>query len=306
VSPAGGTAEFPVVNRGEKPLTIGPLELGCACLDGDASMRELPPGETASISVRVRVERAGEKSTWVAVHSSDEQRPRVRLDVAWRGVAPLEFEPTSVDFGNVLPNSETVRTVRLLRRTNLGADATSRIIGWNCAPGADLAVAGGDDGVADVFTVRLRTDDELGDGKRMLLARVEGGGNTELELPVRWTVRDLIAVHPTRLSLGFGSAGQEQETMLLVTGVGPAPLEVTAATFCERLAWADATLKESTSFVTQVLVRARLPETPGEHLGELVIECASPEPRTLRVPVSAYVNVPHSQDDVPSQKEVSS
>jgi hypothetical protein len=290
LSAEGVPAVFRFVNRGLADLELGPVEVKCRCLKAEATHKVLEPGAEGLLRILVRADEPGALTSGVVVHSNDPVHPATALSIAWRTVMPVELEPWLLDFGDVLPGSRQAATLHVRHNAPGEGKDSCRIARMEAVPSDLLTIeaAAFAQGSCDV-QVELRADSALGVGEGVILARLEGCWADELRVPVRWWVRDVIEAVPSRLLLGVGFAGQKVESTLVVTSRGADALSVANASLSEDLDWVSATPHATSDGVVLVRLSGVLPDVPGVHAGELVVECSAPESRTLRVPVGAHV-----------------
>ncbi|HEX6986179.1 MAG TPA: hypothetical protein VF170_12435 [Planctomycetaceae bacterium] len=109
-----------------------------------------------------------------------------------------------------------------------------------------------------------------------------------MSLPVRWKVRDFVEAEPENVYLGSGRPGDDLQAALVVTARDGK--EVVIRNLSLRGFFGRATWRRIAPNRAVVSLMATLPTATGPAGGELTIECSSPEPRTLRIPVSAFVS----------------
>jgi hypothetical protein len=221
------------------------------------------------------------------------------LNIAWRTVTPVELEPLFLDFGDVLPDSSHIATVRVIQRAAGSPEKPCRIMRFESAASPELFFQPDvvlEQGVG-TLQIELRTGPAVGAKDGFIRAVLEGCWTDALRLPVRWRVRDVIEGTPARLLLGVGLAGHEVKGNVVVSSHGEGELRIDDARMTEELDWVTAASRPtSNDRVWIVDLSAKLPSTAGAHAGELMIECSAPETRTLRVPVSAHVRSVESDE----------
>ncbi len=293
VSPEDRTVEFSFENRGTAQLEIKELISHCGCADVDVTDYVIAPGQTARAIMSIRTQQAEERSATATVVCNDPRQPRTRLTARWRAVAPLEFAPLSLDFGMVLPNQSTARTIAL--RRNAGPPvADSRVQRIECSPGDRLrAILGNSasaaDAVSESIEVLLSSGERRGANAGRVVAYLQDAWTDSISLPVRWEVHDVIEAVPSALFLGAGSAGRSFTTRIVVSSPPGINLLVDAATLAG--AWKDGDARATRLGSNRYLIEVRcaLPTAPGVHKGDCVVACSIPEVRELRIPVSGYV-----------------
>lgn len=103
-------------NVGERDLHITELKPSCTCtkvvLDGDTVLA----AKQTTLSVLLTVNEPGRHSASITVGSDSETGNSQVVSIYWTGVAPMECEHHTIDFGNVLPGQIIDRTVRFTRK----------------------------------------------------------------------------------------------------------------------------------------------------------------------------------------------
>lgn len=280
ITPEGHRIDFPVFNRGTSTLLIERLVVSCTCTGAKPTATEIAPGDRAEIRVRIKPDHIGERTTSVAVHTNDATRPRVMLQAHWKAVEAVEFDPVDVDFGEVLRGNALTRKVRIVRRPALGAGSPDQLA-VSPEGALDARLDGGD------VLLSLRAPDRLGDQAATVTLLLNGGSLPTVSLPVRWRVRETVESVPESLYLGAGPPGGPGRRVLVVSAVEGHRLDMKSV----RLEGIDgsASWRPAGDRHASVTIDAVLPSRPGLVSGAVVVECETPEPVTLRVPVSALV-----------------
>ena len=296
---AGGhTFAFPLTNRGGAPLRVLGVSTSCGCTDAGATAEVLAPGETAEGRAVVSSTRPERKDARVVVRTNDPAAPDTVLSVRWNAVAPRSADPPELDLGFVRPGQTVERTVRLRRHAVAGGEAGTP--GELTADPADRLAAEylANDDASDGPTVRVRftAPDTFGVGSGSVSVELAGGWTDRLRVPVRYTVRDLVAATPEALFLGAGPAGGHVRGRVVVSGHGP--LDWTAPPVLDAAgdAWDGVRVTAQRFGPDRFLVDldGPLPAAAGRHeaalrLAAVVSVDGAREVRVMTVPVSAFV-----------------
>ena len=302
------TFTFPLANRGGSPLHVSGVIAGCGRTDVQLTARVLAPGETAEVRAVIAPRHPERRDVNMVVQTDDPDRPETTLNLRWEAVAPLSPDPPELDFGPVLAGEIMTRTIRLRRHPVAGGAAgePEKLTAFAPSVGGTLAAAfqeaepkSGDRRVAVTLTAP-RTSGVGGGAVEVTLAGGPAGSAESLRVPVRFEVREILSVRPSRAFLGSGPAGAAAAARLIVTGRGGL-----------RLTTEPTLADDDGQSQTQITVRTRrlatdrllvelsgtLPTRPGRHESTLRItasveELGGTEPRTLAVPVSAFVTGP--------------
>ena len=293
-------ARFVLSNEGRVPVTVSDVLTSCTCTGATISTDSLAPGTDAVVEAAVHSRRPERKTAAVTLETDDPNRPTVRLEVAWRAVAPLTPDPLDLDFGALRPGDSVERTLRLVRRDLPGSTPGSPGEA-SVSPTSRLTVVrtNGTGGLAEwSIVVRLEAPDLAGAGAGTLVIPIEGGWTDALRVPVRWEVRDVVAVKPPAAAIRAAAAGAPARVRVVVVGAGPISMAVPPV-WEGPDGWADMTaaILKLTPDRFAVDLSGTLPEAPGRHSGVLWLPVAvrgaavadEPAVRTLRVPVSAFV-----------------
>lgn len=295
ITPEGRDVVFRFVNRGLSELRVTGLVSSCGCDDVNVENPLVAPGAEATITVRIISQQSEARSASVTVHSNDPARPRVVLQVSWRAVAPLEFEPLSLNFGALLPAQRVEQTVKLLQH---GADpqrAVCRVEQVECFPSGQVSAAFVEqpataDSVAHkLLRVSLTAGENSGAAHGRIVVTLQVCWRESLTIPVSWRVQDVIEATPARLFLGSGRGGEVFAKNVLILARPGEVLKIKNIRFQNQISGARATWKRLTSSQILVHVEYELSEMPGRQTRELIVQCTEPVVRTVRVPVSAYV-----------------
>jgi len=114
VEPRAIEHAFTIRNAGTERLVIGRVKTSCGCTVATLSTNVLPAGASTQLKARVSLaRRRGRQSNSITVESNDPVNPRLRLLIKGTIVSELALEPSSVRFGQILPDAAERREVRL-------------------------------------------------------------------------------------------------------------------------------------------------------------------------------------------------
>lgn len=217
--------ETAIINRGNHPIEIHTIQSSCSCTDATIGTTKLAPGQTTYLRARIRIGNSSEqKRTAVRLLTDDEHQPTLPISFSWKPVLPIQAVPESVavhnirpaekkhvrieitgnDFVlcrdcvlNVLPHPSSVSfneaSADTIRFDSHDIDSTRR--GSNLITAFELQILGGPEALTDHVSLSLAV-------------RCKDKNRALLTIPLTWTILPVIAVAPSRLSLGLRSAGE--------------------------------------------------------------------------------------------------
>ncbi|HUY87405.1 MAG TPA: DUF1573 domain-containing protein [Pirellulales bacterium] len=281
-------------NAGGAPLHVAKIETSCQCAVAHVDPLVAPQAEG---HVRLKLARSTPKphTATVVVHSNDPKAKHVRLTVKWRAVAPVEFEPYSVDFGSLLPDRTAEKTVRVVVRASDDAAAHCEIGSVECYPPAALEASWESNVVRTLslheslaLRISLRPGAESGDWHGKIVLPLPGSRQSQLTLPVRWTVRDRVEVSPASVFLGSGAADAFLSKSLTVSVAKGDVLEIDEIRIAPGDSGFSASIEKATASVALIRVQTRLSRDSGPSKGSLAVTCKQPVVRTINVPLTAF------------------
>ncbi|MBS0267194.1 MAG: DUF1573 domain-containing protein, partial [Planctomycetes bacterium] len=117
---------FAFQNKGYTDLKINRIEKSCTCTTVSTNGERFPPGTSGRVNATVETGVPGSRSIALFIHTNDPLQPIIRLEAKYSAITVLRFEPDTLDFGVLRPNSEAERRVRLLRKST-GDDGDCKI-----------------------------------------------------------------------------------------------------------------------------------------------------------------------------------
>ncbi len=108
------TNDFTIQNTGDQVLIIQGIQTSCGCSAAHPEKDQLEPGESTTISANFDLKnRYGPQTTSFTVRSNDPQTSALRLQFRGEALAPINIEPRSVNFRQVMLGGESVEKVRV-------------------------------------------------------------------------------------------------------------------------------------------------------------------------------------------------
>lgn len=89
---------FCLTNTGDALLVIDEIRTSCGCTKAFNSVKEVPPGQKAEITVRYNSSglSSGRKTQSVIVRSNDQNKPETKIQIFANVVHPVAIEPTTL------------------------------------------------------------------------------------------------------------------------------------------------------------------------------------------------------------------
>ena len=285
-------ARFPFRNAGGAPLVFRSVRPGCDCSSARPSVNPVPPGGRGFLEATIRAAEAGEKRVRIEVVTDDPLRPVTPLVLAWRASAPRAISPASLEFGTLRPGATAER------RADWAIAPAGRAGTVSAVRATDGLAAVADDGG---LTVRLTAGAAPGPRSGMVTVDLADAFTPLLNLPVRWTVADVVSVRPGTLLLGVGPPGSPARGRVAVSA--PDGGLAIAGASVEGVPGAAAAVGSRTAGRGEVVVTATLPEVPGPFSGALTVEIEAPVRRTVTVPLVGHVTSPAAGGRGPGRTE---
>lgn len=281
---------FRFENRGQAPLTIREIASSCSCTNATVSQKVTPPGATGDIHVQIRRSQLGPGSAKLIIYSDDPMNPKLELKCQWHGIARLQFDQTTIDFGDVLPGATVEREVGLTFQDQKRYPKC-RPVEIVCPP--ELQVTPGRAAVLNEplpgesrYLVVLSASRQLGLGRGAIRFRFQDCFKDEFTIPVSWTVRSRIQATPQQLYLDAGRPGVTLRKKVVITATDPDVLEIQSATLRPEQA-GTITLTRISETCQNVEVTVSLTTEPQTLNGTIVLECLRPVRETVEIPWSA-------------------
>lgn len=304
LAPQGHVVKFPFVNRGLSPLHVTHLVTSCGCANAVAKPTTVAPGASGQIIVRIAPVQSETRNTSVAVHCDDPSSPIVRVSLSWRAVAPLDTDPTLLDFGTVLPGQPVTRTIKLSRPAATIQEMPCFVTRISCQPTEILSAVLDDSPTEEqpdesqLVRVTLTPENESGDGRGTIHFNVEKCWRADLGVSVQWRVQDVVEAAPASLFLGSGRPGETCSRKVVLSAGSGQLLDIERIELRESDANLQAKLIRLSENRLVAEVQWKFPDSQGQYRNEFIIHCTKPEDRTVVVPVSAIVLAPRQKGDL--------
>lgn len=289
---ANASVEFR--NTGDAPLHVERIETSCQCAVAHVDPLLAP---NAAGQVRLKLARSTPQphTATLVIHSNDPKAKQVRLTIKWRAVAPVEFEPYSVDFGSLLPDQTVEKMVRVVVRASDDAASRFELGSVECYPPAAVKALWDSNAEGALspresraLRISLRPGAESGDWHGKIVLPLPDSRQSQLTLPVSWTVRDRVEVSPASVFLGSGAADALLSKSLTVSVAKGDVLEIEGVRVEPDESVFIASIEKATPRVALIRVQTRLSGESGPLKGSLAVTCKRPVVRTLHVPLTAF------------------
>lgn len=300
VAPTGRDVVFEVHNRGFEDLIFSELIVSCRCASARAEPTTIPPDGAGRVIVTVAPKDVRPDSASVTLVTNDPLNPQFNVSVSWNAVAPLAFDPPSVDLGRLRPGGRAEQIVRILRRDDLefaslcpiqevkhGVNVPHDRMTTEYVPAGDSP-----DGEGEFIRVSLEAGEESQLGSAYVLVGATECWKEQFEIHVAWEVRPAVEVSPERLFLGVAAPGTTVSGRVRFTPEEGARVAISGARLDPELDGAEIVVDagaDDAPDAAEVTLTLLLPEEPGVVQSSLVVELAEPESGTIHVPFSAVV-----------------
>lgn len=108
------TNDFVIQNEGDDTLVIQGVQTSCGCSAAEPDQNRLEPGESTTITASFDLEnRSGPQTTSFTVRSNDPRTPALRLQFRGEALAPINIEPRTVNFRQVMVGDIESKTVQV-------------------------------------------------------------------------------------------------------------------------------------------------------------------------------------------------
>jgi hypothetical protein len=199
------TATFPLMNRGNAPLSIEKVEAGCACSSLDLSRKTIPPGEEAVLKVAVHLRAdAKDLSFPIRIFSNDPSAPETVVMARAEVVPPpVRTDPDTLNFAQVPAGTSPVQVLNLLKPDGtpwLTAE-TLKVTPEKSLVQVDTRQVKTDSVQAAQVVVSLRPDLPLGSFADVLTIQAAGSERV-FSVPIQGMVVPPLEASPTGLYFG--------------------------------------------------------------------------------------------------------
>lgn len=275
---------FRIENGGTTPLRIGHLKGTCACTVAASTERDVPPGESAEISVRLDTARlAGPTRKTVTVYTNDPETPVVGLTVTGRVESDLVLSSTALYIGRIRRGQPAGRDIMI----TTGRPGGKARVSWAEPTSPKLRTE-----IVDVPGGGQRLHVELDDGlplgpfSEQVLLHTTSSQLPMVRIGVFGTIEGDVEVVPAQLT--FGVTRGHAERGVHVRNAGTSPVAVTRASIPPELGTcALETIQPGREY--RVTVRLRDGLAPGTVEGSLDIFTDHPVEGHLVVPLHGVV-----------------
>jgi hypothetical protein len=137
--------------------------------------------------------------------------------------------------------------------------------------------------------ITVEAGETLGDQTGFAQLKVRDCPIPSVHLPIRWRVRDLVVVAPTRLYLQPRNGDRPSSGRIIVSSEKDTSLDIGEAVASSAPGDFDLELQRLRGNMFAVNVIWRHPAGPGNYHDCITIRCREPIATTIDVPVTAYV-----------------
>ncbi len=273
---------FRIENRGDKVLKIHRVRASCGCTVPELERRELRPGESGEVGVRLDLAgRSGPQRQHITLSTNDPAHPSFTLSVLGEAVPGILIHPRTLNLGLFEPGESPSGTIEL--RSTTGTPFEIRRLTPNNRR-VEARVETAEDGLSARIAVTPLPQSGQGHFTDILLLETSDPDLASVRILVMWQISSGVSVSPAVLSLVLSDSPTPTSRFFMVKGSPklPQPLAVTGAEWPGREIPFEIT--DTGEFGWRVEVRDLVP-APEMHREQILLHTNAPGFETLKIPV---------------------
>lgn len=278
---------FAIRNDGTEPLQLEHLKSSCGCTVALASGRDVPPGGTSEVLVRLDTSRiTGRTAKTVSVYTNDPATPIIALTLTGQVLADLVAAPTPLYLGRLRRGQSARREITVMP----GRPDSSERVTWieNANPAVRATLEALPQGGGQRVVVDVDPAMPLGRFNDRITLHTTSAREPDLVVGVFGSIEGDVLVVPPEVSFGVTDPERTPERDLHVRARGSTALKVVGVTAPEDVVEYDlATVEEGREYRLRIRLRRGL--APGPVAGSIEIRTNLPGEDHLVVPVDALV-----------------
>ncbi|MCA9443838.1 MAG: DUF1573 domain-containing protein [Candidatus Omnitrophica bacterium] len=226
------TGYFPIHNEGDSPLEILELNHSCGCIEAEATLNPIPPGESALVVAKMALQGFdGIRSEMIEVVTNDPQNPSEVIVLQAEHKRTLVLSTETIDFGVLTATSPSDRQFEIEDRSgeNIPIRSVEAVLNSSVesppvvgVSREDLKPDPKDMGRKYRFNLLASASPQtpLGayEGKIQIVAGQDG--DRVLEIPFQVAVESSYLISPSHISFGVVKQGEEIERSLVIRNRG--------------------------------------------------------------------------------------
>ena len=278
---------FRLRNAGTDLLHVEHVKGSCGCTVAVISERDVAPGDSAAISVRLDTSRiSGRTAKTVTAYTDDPAAPAIALTLTGEVLADLAVAPTPFYLGR-LERGVPVRRELRVGPARPGVDYTVTSV-EHTNPALHPMLWPTDDGFGQRVILDLDGNLPLGQVSDQLVLHTTSPREPTITVPVFGTVQGRVVVLPPQVTFGITRGAETPPREVFIRTRGGRPLNVQRVTVpTDVVTYELATLKDGTEYRLTLHLREGLPA--GKVQGAVDIFTDDPDDDHLIVPLYAIV-----------------
>ncbi len=214
--------KFPITNIYAVPMEITSLVPGCNCITASSSKKQLAPGETATVDIRMDASRfQGPKGVIIRVTVGPEFISQAEIKVSAKSRLDVVFNPGEINLGTVAKGQTPTAKVDVEYAGALPWTVSELSLGNLPVTGTFKELYRRSGGVGYEVTITMKGDAPPGSIKDFIYLKTNDTQTPLLPLLVTGAVAADVAFTPEKLSLGDFRAGEPLNRRVVGRGIKP-------------------------------------------------------------------------------------
>lgn len=273
---------FRLRNDGTDWLRVEQVKGTCGCTVGAAAGTLVPPGGETTVLVTLDTRRlAGRTTKTVTVYTNDPASPRLGLTLTGDVLTDLVIAPQPLYLGRLRRGERVRREVRVIPGRPGGTAQV--VLVEQAPPSLRVLIEPGDTPGEQKLVVDVVGDLPLGRFNDELVLRTTSASRPVVRLPVMANVQGDLAILPPQVTFDVARDGSAEPHDVRIENLGRTPLDVTAVTAPDPIAWELTTLRPGSEW--KLTLRLRAPLTAPL---EGAVEVITTHPVDARVVIPVY------------------
>jgi hypothetical protein len=278
---------FPFENAGDAPLRVENVKGSCGCTVGLVSDRDVKPGRSGAVTVRLDTTRlSGRVTKTVTVYTNDPGTPAFGLTLTGEVMTDLIVSPAPLYLGRVHQGTAARREITVTP----GRPGTAARVTWveNTNPALHAALEPLPGGGGQRIVVTLDPHIPLGRLNDQLTLHTTSARTPDLIVPVFGSVEGDVVVLPPQITFGVAHRDETPERQVHIRNRGARPLRITGVGAPDDVVrYRLDTVEDGREYLLTLTLRDGLPVGTVERAVEIFTD--HPDEGHLIVPLYAIV-----------------
>jgi len=278
---------FKFKNRGGKKLVITRLRSTCGCMAALLSEKEIPPGGSGQVELKLESgRRRGPQKFRAYVTSNDADEPIVGLTLVGIVKADFVITPRRINFGSIRKGEGAIKRITLLEGEHkiriAGVDFTSQFLFAEVFP-----IRRGDNAGYEVI-VALSPQAPAGALEEKVTIVIENARKEKIEIPIYGKIQGQIVLSPESLFFGFVKRGTSLTRRVTISNNTEEELNLESVEYPENYFSLRVILSEKAKeFVIEAVLKKDAP--PGKVDESVRVHTSSKNHPIIEIPVYAVI-----------------